>query len=902
MANLLRDNKTRFKQTYWEKTLAVGIPTLYLGLQCGNILYFAPENEKNIIAQFDNIIPHIKSYLLLERPAYGSVSFFEWLLPVDWGTVFLFLLVALVANLYFYQEYLRDYNTMIGEDKGTAKVNTDLARFYKLYLFDPATLDCAKERNSEGRVIAKKKDLYTGKQRWWQKLFAFIVMHIPFLRKYFITKEEIERCKEAAQIYSKDIYISLNNKYTGISLNTLYLGTTGTGKSRFAVKPNILQANSSFVVTDPSAEIYRDTAYFLEEIKGYDVKILNLKDMSRSTRYNPFAYCDKTVDITIMMDAIKKNIEGEKKTGGENGSFWDATSLGLLTACGALLCEMYDEDEKYISEEAVANLRDAHGNAIKPLKDSTEKYINPYWKGHRNFTNVMNLIRMVEIDENGDDVCSMLDEVMSMWEIENPKSYAVKQYRTALKMAPGKTGLNILVSTANILGRFFDLPEFINLTYVDEMDIRSIGRKKTAVFLILPEGDKTFNFIAAMFYSQLFTTLYREGEENAKRNNSPDPELEVPVRVYLDEMANVGTIPDFNTKLSTMRKYRISCCPIFQSLSQCKTYFGKDWETMAENCTTTVFLGGSGSTAEWLSKRMGKMTLAGRSNNYGRGGSTTRNSEGRNLFDPNELENLPKNKQVVYVLNEDPFITDKFPFEKHPNYQYTSGANKEFYRNEDRYHIPYNDDDIDSAMIYAPGDEHFFFPTYRGDAYKGKEKKHSANSLAASIARARENAENRGEFMPTGEAGSKPNQEVSLNSQNKTLKLDGKLVDAETGEILSSLGDSPETVVSSIQSVRDYCPDYEFTSGDFKLENASFDLDDFDEESFEVSSELEEVNTEAELEKLIEAFDETEPNEDVAIEDYGAEMDDVLMMNFEEDDEGFSDDSFKDFFDSDENL
>ena len=276
------------------------------------------------------------------------------------------------------------------------------------------------------------------------------------------------------------------------------------------------------------------------------------------------------------------------------------------------------------------------------------------------------------------------------------------------------------------LGTFFDNDVFTNLAYRDEMDIPSIGRRKTAVFIILPEGETTYNFFASMFYTQLFQILYAQGEGNATRTHG-DPALEIPCQIFLDEMTNIGKIPEFNTKLATMRKYGISCTLIFQSQSQTKEYSEKGWESMIGNCDTLIYLGGAEpSTVKMLSERLGKETV--QTFSYGasyggRGGSSdNRQQIGRNVLDTNEIEQMQNNEQLVFIRGVRPFCVEKYPYEEHPNYKYSAGSHgkEAVFYDPSEFNISFDEDEVAKTFVYVYGDSRHTEPRLL-QKYAGRE-------------------------------------------------------------------------------------------------------------------------------------------------------------------------------------
>lgn len=524
--------------------------------------------------------------------------------------------------------------------------------------------------------------------RWVESEMKYVCKYPPVSNK--IKRE----CALNSQILSADVMMSLNTRFIQRNLNVFFFGGSGQGKSRNEIKPNLLNANASYVTTDPSGDILMDTGYFLKHKKGYKIKVFNLSDMTKSMRYNPFAYVKSDKDIPILVKALTENIEGPKKGSGGENAFWDSAKIALISGLCGILYEAY------------------------PLEQ-------------RNFTNVMNLLRMGQLDESQPNKENDLDILFKDWEKEHPRSYAVKQYKTFKLAGGGKTAQNILITVAVLLGTYFDLDEFANLTYKDELNLEEIGEERCALYIITPQGNTTFNFMAATLYTQLFEVLYKQGEERMAREGLTNPTLKEHVSFYIDEMANIGHIPSYPIKLSTMRKYNMSSCPVFQSLAQLKELYEKEWEGIIGNCDAMVFLGGQeASTVKMLSEKLGKATI--KSHNYSRnysrgkmgggGSSESHQNMGRELLTAAEVEQMPRNKELVFITGQKPFLTKKYPYEKHPNYRYTGEKNPKFLFPLTRFQLDMDYDTLDSVTVKAPSHPGYQPPKYKGDIYKGRIK------------------------------------------------------------------------------------------------------------------------------------------------------------------------------------
>lgn len=429
---------------------------------------------------------------------------------------------------------------------------------------------------------------------------------------------------------------------------------------RFFVKPNLLQANCSYVITDPSGELLETMGTYLERM-GYEVRVFNLVQMDHSFCYNPFNYIRDDNGVLTMITALIKNTTPEGKS--SNDPFWEKAETALLQAlCFYLQSECNPED--------------------------------------RNFTNVMKLLRCAEVREGQEDYDSTLDIMFKDLKAKDPEHIAVRQY-AVFKQAAGKTAQSILVSCSVRL-TVFNMQSIANLTGTDSVDLASLGDRKVALFCITPTADTTFNFLIAMMYTQLFETLYHRAETSCKGKRLP-----VHVRFLLDEFANVGTIPDFPQKLSTMRKYEISCSIIIQALSQLKAMYKDDWEVLVGNCDSRLFLGGADETTlKYISNSLGKETIRAISNSrsWSKQGSYSQNfnKTGRELMTEYELSVMPNNNCVLFIRGEHPFYCTKYPLEKHPNYKKSGDANDKYlYDVAERVYTGVNRPPIEEKDLYT---------------------------------------------------------------------------------------------------------------------------------------------------------------------------------------------------------
>lgn len=434
-------------------------------------------------------------------------------------------------------------------------------------------------------------------------------------------------------ILTADTYLSLDTRKTRKNLNVIVFGGSGAGKTRFFVKPNVMQMNTSYVITDPKGELLRSTGKMLEK-NGYKVKVFNLIQMQHSTNYNPFQYIRNDNDIMKLINNLIKNTDGGKKS---SDPFWEKAETALLMAIMSLIWYEGEKSEK-------------------------------------NFGMVMELLRQAEVREEDETYESPLDILFKELKEIDPDHIAVKYY-TVFKQASGKTAKSILISCSVRLA-IFNLQEVKKLTSSDDIDIPKLGEEKTALFIVIPDSDDTFNCLVAILYSQIFDTLYNLAD--FKHNGR----LPVHVRCIIDEFANIGTIPNFDKLIATMRSREISVNPILQNLSQLETMYKDNWETIVGNCDSFLFLGGmEKKSLEYLNKSLGKATIdtLNRSISRGKNSSTSRNEGilGRELMTINEIREMPDSDCILLVRGVKPFYNKKFDIKKHENYKMLEDANIE---------------------------------------------------------------------------------------------------------------------------------------------------------------------------------------------------------------------------------
>ena len=448
----------------------------------------------------------------------------------------------------------------------------------------------------------------------------------------------------ANKVFSQNVRMGLDGKKHRRNLNTVVIGGSGAGKTRFYAKPNIMQCNTSFVVLDPKGEIIRSVGHLLEE-NGYVIKVIDLIDMSKSLGYNPFHYIQSDKDVLKLITNLIRNTT--PKGSSTNDPFWEKSETALLEALMLYLYHYAPEDEQ-------------------------------------NFTMVMEMLNYAEVKEDEEDYESPLDELFKRLEMIDSNSLALKQYKI-YKQAAGKTAKSILISVGVRLAAF-NLEELASLTKYDEMKLEQIGERKTALFAIIPDNDSTFNFVVGMLYTQLFQMLYYQADY------VHGGELPVPVHFLMDEFANVALPDEFDKLLSTMRSRQIFVSIILQNLAQIKALYKDSWESILGNCDETYYLGGNEqSTHKYISELLGKETLdtntygksEGRSGNY----STNYQQTGRELLTADEVRLLDNNYGLLFIKGERPVKDKKYDLLKHPNIKQTLDGGGEPYIHGQTYHF-----------------------------------------------------------------------------------------------------------------------------------------------------------------------------------------------------------------------
>lgn len=482
-------------------------------------------------------------------------------------------------------------------------------------------------------------------------------------------------------LLSQNVAMSMNTRKTRRNNNVLIIGATGTGKSRGFVKPNILQMHSNYIITDPKGELLASTGKALED-DGYEIKVFNLCEMTKSSCYNPFHYIRDEPGVLSMINCLIKNTTPPNQKSSD--PFWEKSETALLEALVFYLRDYRPVEEQNFSEVMRllrwANVDEAHpDNAdkldrifLKPNFAASSNSLvenDPEYKAY--------LQKTTFVTSNGTKIKNLGAKSLEEMD-EEGTSIAVKQYRI-FKSGAGKTAKSILIS-CQVRLTAFNIPTIANLTNVDNIHLEEMsgtieGKKKQALYCIIPAADDTFNFLVAMLYSQLFETLYYIGgnnEECIKRNGA----LPVEVKFMLDEFANIGTMPDFEKKLATMRGYNISCSIILQNIAQIKSKYKDDWEGLISNCDSLLFIGSTEySTLEYLSKMYGKQTITTKDRSMSDGKqksfSGSYKNSSRELITPDELSSLPNDMCVLKVRGEHPFLDKKIDYPTIERYKLT---------------------------------------------------------------------------------------------------------------------------------------------------------------------------------------------------------------------------------------
>ena len=417
------------------------------------------------------------------------------------------------------------------------------------------------------------------------------------------------------------------------NLNCCVIGSSGSGKTRFWLTPQLLQAHSSFVVVDPKGGVLSQVGRFLQR-RGYKIKIFNSIDFSKSMHYNPLAYLKNEADILKFVDTLIANTKGDGK---EGDPFW--TKSETLLYCALL---------SYIIFEG-------------PAED-------------RNMNTLVDMISGMEVKEDDENFLNTVDYMFKGLEKRKPNCFAVKQYKK-YKLASGKTAKSILISCGARLAPF-DIPQLREIMSYDELELDRIGDRKTAVFFTISDTTPTYNFIVALAFSQMFNLLC-ERADNVHGGRLPHH-----VRVLWDEAANTGQVPNLEKLVAVIRSREVSLCLFYQQLAQCKAIYDKHAETILGNMDSVIFLGGrEASTIKEISENwLGKATISMQTEGRSRGQSESYNQNtqrlGRELMTPSELATMPGDKCILQLRGLPPFFSPKYDLKQHPNYKQTAEADK----------------------------------------------------------------------------------------------------------------------------------------------------------------------------------------------------------------------------------
>ena len=444
-----------------------------------------------------------------------------------------------------------------------------------------------------------------------------------------VNKKYCQTPKSENKLMTQNVSIGLNAKKHRRNLNTLVCGGSGAGKTRFYCKPNLMQCNSSFVILDPKGEIVRDVGKLLEA-KGYEIKVLDLISMEKSHCYNPFVYLRSDNDIQRLVTNLFKSTT--PKGSQSNDPFWDTAASMLLLALVFYLHYEAPEDEQ-------------------------------------NFSMIMEMLRAGAIEDEEEPRPSPLDNLFSELEYENPDHIALKYYHS-YHSGSAKTLKSIQITLAARLEKF-NLESLASLTSTDELELETLGEKKTALFALIPDNDTSFNFLVSILYTQLFQQLFYSAD------HIHGGSLPIPVHFLMDEFANVSLPDDFDKILSVMRSRSVSVSIILQNLAQLKALFEKQWESIVGNCDEFLYLGGNEqSTHKYVSELLGKSTID--TNTYGksegRSGSYSTNYQisGRELLTPDEVRMLDNRYAILFIRGERPVLDFKYDILKHPNVALTA--------------------------------------------------------------------------------------------------------------------------------------------------------------------------------------------------------------------------------------
>ena len=417
------------------------------------------------------------------------------------------------------------------------------------------------------------------------------------------------------------------------NLNACVIGSSGSGKTRFWLTPQLLQAHSSYVVVDPKGGVLSQVGSFLQK-RGYKIKVFNSIDFSKSMHYNPLAYIKTEADILKFVNALISNTKGEGK---EDDPFW--TKAETLLYCALLGYIIFEGSEE-----------------------------------ERNMNTLVDMISGMEVKEDDEDFLNAVDYMFKGLEQRKPDCFAVKQYKK-YKLSSGKTAKSILISCGARLAPF-DIPQLREIMSYDELELDRMGDRRTATFFCISDTDSTYNFLVALAFSQMFNLLC-ERADNFHRGRLPHH-----VRVLWDEAANTGQVPNLEKLVAVIRSREVSLTLFYQQLAQCKAIYDKNAETILGNMDSVIFLGGREASTikeiseNWLGKATISMHTDGRTRGQSESYSQNTQRLGRELMTPSELATMPGDRCILQLRGLPPFYSKKYDLKQHPNYKYTAEADK----------------------------------------------------------------------------------------------------------------------------------------------------------------------------------------------------------------------------------
>ena len=418
------------------------------------------------------------------------------------------------------------------------------------------------------------------------------------------------------------------------NLNACVIGSSGSGKTRFWLTPQLLQAHSSYVCVDPKGGVLGQVGHFLQQ-RGYKIKVFNSIDFSKSMHYNPLAYIKNEADILKFVNALISNTKGEGK---EGDPFW--TKAETLLYCALLGYIIFEGSEE-----------------------------------ERNMNTLVDMISGMEVKEDDEDFLNAVDYMFKGLEQRKPDCFAVKQYKK-YKLASGKTAKSILISCGSRLAPF-DIPQLREIMSYDELELDRMGDRRTATFFCISDTDSTYNFLVALAFSQMFNLLC-ERADNVHGGRLPHH-----VRVLWDEAANTGQVPSLEKLVAVIRSREVSLTLFYQQLAQCKAIYDKNAETILGNMDSVIFLGGRESSTikeiseNWLGKATISMQTDGRTRGQSESYSQNNQRLGRELMTPSELATMPGDRCILQLRGLPPFYSKKYDLKQHPNYKYTAEADKQ---------------------------------------------------------------------------------------------------------------------------------------------------------------------------------------------------------------------------------